>query len=70
MKHIPNSLKGMHKMFDGRRYVAYAIVSTKSSAEETAERFREDGYLARYTETKGNKHLGGSGYLVWARRKQ
>jgi hypothetical protein len=67
MQHIPNSLKGMHKFFDGKRYVAWGTTSTKQGAHEMAESYRKDGYLARYTETKGGKN--GRGYLVWARRK-
>ena len=64
IQHIPNSLKGMHKNFDGKRYVAWGITSTKQGAEEMAEGYRADGYLARYTESKIHK-----GYLIWARRR-
>ena len=65
--------KGPYRLFDGKRYESVVITSPKSRAEQVAFEYREEGYLARVTETKSgfskDPDHRGTAYYVWIRRK-
>lgn len=61
-----------YRNFDGKRYHSIAIVDTKSYAQKRVDELREEGFLARYTETKSGystRPRSGPSYLIWIRRK-